>query len=573
MTLLTRRWDQLANGDWPGESMAGGPDLAEQIRQSSKRSWKAALELLVGELSRQPVDLRLVGPVLSACARQAAPWPIALALLEASSCPGPIAYNSVANACERSGHWQQALAVVAHMGSIRLELDSFSFCTQMCSLAAGQMWSEALQLERRLRELGVERNTIICSAAINACAKAGQWRCGLQLLDTMVEEEIPRTTVTFSSAISACAAGAWMVALSLLGDMRKDQVFADTIVFSAAMSACEKAGQWTAALELFSQMQTLAVQLDTVSVSAVISACEKAAEWEAAVHLLSQALTQNLAASTVAFAAAISACENAAEWRVACALLQQLLMAELQLDAFPFSAAIAACAKVGQWQVSLQILQQMASHQVLADAATGSAMISACSNGGEWRWALHLLEGACPPDVFAHSAALSACEAAGKWQRALQLLSRMVQQTLPVDGISVGAVVGAVQRTLGKSAAVEQLKAICKGWLDASDGDAEVMEDLSGFDGLEVILQVEGLVLLNKASGVLTEDLLATLPSHATCISRLDAGTSGLLPVAVGKGPSRCFGQILGEVLHGYGSKLKTWGTTDFGPSFVLTIQ
>ena len=63
-----------------------------------------------------------------------------------------------------------------------------------------------------------------------------------------------------------------------------------------------------------------------------------------------------------------------------------------------------------------------------------------------------------------------------KWQHALQLLSLMVQQTLPVDGISVGAVVGAVQRTLGEPAAVEQLKAICKGWLDAS-GDAKLMED------------------------------------------------------------------------------------------------
>lgn len=31
-----------------------------------------------------------------------------------------------ANACERSGHWQQALAVLARMGSIRLELDTWS---------------------------------------------------------------------------------------------------------------------------------------------------------------------------------------------------------------------------------------------------------------------------------------------------------------------------------------------------------------------------------------------------------------------------------------------------------------
>ena len=61
----------------------------------------------------------------------------------------------------------------------------------------------------------------------------------------------------------------------------------------------------------------------------------------------------------------------------------------------------------------------------------------------------------------------------------------MVHLALPVDGISVGAVVAAVQRSLGEPAAVRQLKAICKGWLDVG-AEATVVEDRGGCECLIV---------------------------------------------------------------------------------------
>ena len=60
----------------------------------------------------------------------------------------------------------------------------------------------------------------------------------------------------------------------------------------------------------------------------------------------------------------------------------------------------------------------------------------------------------------------------------------MLDVHLPVDGIHVGSVVGARQRVEGEMAAIELLKALCKGgrlWMEAEDSD-EATADLKGLE-------------------------------------------------------------------------------------------
>lgn len=58
----------------------------------------------------------------------------------------------------------------------------------------------------------------------------------------------------------------------------------------------------------------------------------------------------------------------------------------------------------------------------------------------------------------------------------------MLDVHLPVDGIHVGSVVGARQRVDGEMAAIELLKALCKGrlWMEAEDSEATA--DLKGLE-------------------------------------------------------------------------------------------
>ncbi len=59
----------------------------------------------------------------------------------------------------------------------------------------------------------------------------------------------------------------------------------------------------------------------------------------------------------------------------------------------------------------------------------------------------------------------------------------MLDVHLPVDGIHVGSVVGARQRVDGEMAAIELLKALCKGglWMEAEEAE-EATADLKGLE-------------------------------------------------------------------------------------------
>ncbi|CAK8999362.1 Pentatricopeptide repeat-containing protein At1g62680 [Durusdinium trenchii] len=227
--------------------MAGRPDVQE-VRDCSKISWEAALSILARTWAKKCLlDTKMIGPVLSASARSHQ-WRVALALLgiPMKSPPGEIAFNSVANACEKSGEWQQTIAVVATMSDIRLATDSFSYCTMMSALCKGQKWKEVLLVYKQLEEKGIEKNTILCGAAINACAKGHLWNMASKLLASMADEQIQRSLVTFSSVISAFSASAcWTRALEILQEMeRKSLVYPDQIAFSALIAACGNASQW-----------------------------------------------------------------------------------------------------------------------------------------------------------------------------------------------------------------------------------------------------------------------------------------------------------------------------------------
>ncbi|CAJ1409644.1 unnamed protein product [Effrenium voratum] len=491
-------------------------------------------------LASVPVlDMRAVGPVLSACAR-CLRWQMALSLLlglPLEVAPGPIAYNSVASACERASEWQHALALIQAMAANGLEMDAFSFCAGICACSKGQQWPEVFHLLRRMADTSVATSPVLCGAAVNACAKAARWDGALYLLAEMVKQSVERSTVAFSAAISACErSGLWAVALGLVSEMRQTQVPLDTIACSSAISACEKAQEWSFALATLAQMQCWDIEVDAVSLSAAISACEKSAKWDIALHLLGLWPVLGLQTSNVAFAATISACEKATQWTAAGNLLQRLLASRAEVDAFSCSATMAACSRAREWQAALQILDGMDHWKVTKDAVCYTAAISACASSSQWQAALTLLELMrldVTAEQFAYSAALSACEAVGNWQQAVSLLWKMRQEELAPDGMHLGSAVATTFHSLGRAAAAELLKAFRREL--PSSQISQISSAAAGVAHM-VLKESPGLVVLNKPAGVLTEDLLAALGRHGrvTTISRLDAPTSGVLPVAIG---------------------------------------
>ncbi|CAL1142274.1 unnamed protein product [Cladocopium goreaui] len=483
----------------------------------------------------------MFGAALSACDR-GKQWPLALAVLEQMEVekvvPGQIACNSVVSACERLGRWQFAMAVMEKMQLQEVEMDTITFCTAICACAKGRAWSKVLQLWQAMSTASVPRNVILCSATINACAKGSLWPLALKVLGSMPSSKVEQNTITFNAAISACERGSqWPLALELLfREMPRIAIPRNIITYSAVISACEKAGEWRSALQILTEMRRMEVQADTIACSAAISACEKAAQWEVALQLLED--MRPLDVSGITYSATISACEKAQQWQVAC---EVFLRSGLPLESVPFAACIAACSRSGRWLVAEALLEEMSLRAVPKDKIACTAAIASCANGHHWRGALRLLRDMplvhlAEPDVSSFSSALSACQLAGRWLEATELLQQMRSLEMPVDGIHLGCVVGALQLSQGPSAAAAWLRGSFDGGTRPTLPAVAVGGEVEGCSVLSVS---PGLLVLDKAAGLVTEQLQAAVERHLGCattsVSRLDRPTSGVLPVVLGQ--------------------------------------
>ena len=207
----------------------------------------------------------------------------------------------------------------------------------------------------------------------------------------------------------------------------------------------------------------------------------------------------------IGLSAAISACEKAGQWKAACEVLRFSATARIRTDIVVYSAAIAACSRSGEWQAAFGLLEQMAVEHIRHDTVACTAAITACTNSTEWKSALSLLSSMnlqlLSPEIFAYTAALSACDLGERWEEALILMEDMQQNSMVIDGMHVGCAISAVQKRRGRPAAIRLLKALRATWPPLTPQSRE-----ADMEGLDVLSQRPGLLVLNKPAGVRTED-------------------------------------------------------------------
>eukprot|EP00913_Durusdinium_trenchii_P028075 g26322.t1 len=178
-------------------------------------------------------------------------------------------------------------------------------------------------------------------------------------------------------------------------------------------------------------------------------------------------------------------------------------MQELHLSDFR-SYGIAMSAPELPWPHALLLLGRLeAAGEVNVVGCT--AAIRACASAGEWRRALEeMWSRRIARSAISFGAAISACEDEGLWRTGLALLDALLAAQLQPDGRIYGSVVGALRK--------------------------EEREQIP------VLAAAPGILALSKPSGVRTEELLllAGLTRGVSLVSRLDAPTSGVLPLILG---------------------------------------
>ncbi|CAK9101975.1 unnamed protein product [Durusdinium trenchii] len=237
----------------------------------------------------------------------------------------------------------------------------------------------------------------------------------------------------------------------------------------------------------------------------------------------------------------MASCDNLHQWRRALEALETLQSADLRLDtdsddfAPCCDLAISACAKGSNWQGALEMLTKMKGCSMRTGDVTYSAAITACSNTEEWRVAMAL----CGELMMCHlepgiwcTASAHACDKVGAWLQALSIFEWVSDRT-EVDGALAGSVLSSLSSSKGASCALELLRCLGRQWQPAVP-EVEVEAGSAG-----VLCHRPGIVVVNKASGESTESLLLRCSKsfgiQLRLASRLDAPTSGVLPLACGE--------------------------------------
>lgn len=359
--------------------------------------------------------------------------------------------------CSRTGQWQQALALVDRLSSLREDGPTIKETNAAASACAKAGRSDlTLSLLYNHVGLGGAWDSYSYSLAIAAYGKRGRWKLALQLLEDIEEladcatdshannvviypppgmpyDAVPTpmpNEFVYGSAIGACAvAGQWREAMRLLGVIEARGLTLNTRCYNGALSACDRAHQPEAALKLLGRMRASEnAQPTVVSYSTVIAACSRVPDMaERAVQLMRLMKSDGVQPNAFTYGALAQAYTATGSWREALRLLREMEKRGVGANELVLTNVLNACAQGGAWKPALAIARTMRTrYGISPDAASLNAAIKACARAEQPQAALEILEGMGGiANERSYGAALSAVARAGMWQQALTLLERM----------------------------------------------------------------------------------------------------------------------------------------------------
>ena len=376
----------------------------------------------------------------------------------------------------------------------------------------------ALQLLALIGSGRVQADVFHYSAAI-ASGPGGLWPSALSVLQHADDSGIIPNEYTFGSVMRS---GDWVLALDCLRSMGRRRLPVNDVIHTTVLNTHAHQHQWERALSHHDALS----EITTYTAAAAMSACEKCSNWVRSIAILSSMLGQpgkpGFSPDLVCSGSAVSACSQGQRWQAASDLLSQMSTKALERNEVCFNAAISSCAQ--RWEAALCLFECLHRERIEA--------------------------GIC--------AATTAHICRSSWESTLLLLESQLRATILPDGAMAGSVLQAIKE---QTADVERCDHLLLKLLDlwkkhlpqdTGSGASTASPALPRMEN--VLVSQAGLVVLCKPPGVTTESAVAKLAKTGTglcMVSRLDAQTSGVLPLAVGEVASRFFqAQFAGRLVQ-----------------------
>ncbi|OLP83677.1 DNA ligase [Symbiodinium microadriaticum] len=427
---------------------AKNQDLSACARQVQ---WTAAIQIFheVGKLNLQG-SAGTHSAAVNACGK-AKIWERALQLWAASAFrrSNIFVHGAGMGSMEKMGRWQDALAMLKHLGELRLQANVVTACTAMSSCVKGTHWRGTLLVMDRFMEHRLEPNVVMYTAAISACEFESCWKAALHLLHQLKATKVQANAHTYSAVMVACETGGqWQRALMLLSEVEQSRIEADAVIYNATISACGESGPWSAVVHLLSDMHMKQIRRDVVTFGAAIDSWKKSGCWQHAILQLAELKSIRVSPNLVIYNAAVATCEKGGAWQAALSLLSDLRQIQLREDVVTMSSLMSTCVRCTQPDQALHLFSMFTGARAEANAITYTAAIGACSRAQKWQqglqWMTEMQIESLQYDVLLYSAAISTCETPMLWREAEQLLKDLSDRDMEKTPVTLNAAAGAL---------------------------------------------------------------------------------------------------------------------------------
>eukprot|EP00435_Cladocopium_sp_Y103_P025163 s1174_g6.t1 len=308
-------------------------------------------------------DIIMQNTVISAMG--ADQWWLATSLLERLlyNCT-LITYNSVLNACEKSGQWNRALRVFTQALE-HFKVDAFSYSAAVSACEKGLAWTRALHLEQSMAP--VPQNLLCYNGTLSACEKSSHWEFALHSFLQRINRPLKVDGFTLNALLGALARGSqWRWALQLLQQGQRLR-WSNLISYNTAMLACVESEQWTHLLQLLDELP-IAADLVTMNTMASVSY----GHWKRQLQVLSSHKFSSLEPDILTTNLQLSAAHGLG-WHHAL----QCFLTQRDRNIITYNASLKALGSAS-WLRSLWILQSLAENALHGDVLTLEACLASC---------------------------------------------------------------------------------------------------------------------------------------------------------------------------------------------------
>ena len=161
-------------------------------------------------------------------------------------------YNSVITSCARASKWQWSICLLAelrHGSRCKANLTSFNAALNACERRGH--WVQALDLLQRIQEDHLRPDSLSLNCTLSACEKGQQWQMALALLPLFAAQRCERTMVTYGAITACCVVGsAWEVAMASMAEALENGFSPDEELLNSLTESCRRSWAWQQCLAL-----------------------------------------------------------------------------------------------------------------------------------------------------------------------------------------------------------------------------------------------------------------------------------------------------------------------------------